>query len=53
MPKKKNPNNNYFNQEVEDAVCVYLNSDDHNERERAFRLIYPALNKNFLTLKRE
>jgi hypothetical protein len=45
MPKKKNPNNNYFNQEVEDAVCVYLNSDDHNERERAFRLIYPALNK--------
>lgn len=45
MPKKKNPNNNYFNQEVEDAVCVYLNSDDPNERERAFRLIYPALCK--------
>lgn len=45
MPKKKNPNNNYFNQEVEDAVCMYLNSDDHNEREKSFRLIYPALNK--------
>lgn len=45
MPRKKNPNNNYFNQEVEDAVCVYLNSDDPNEREKSFRLIYPALNK--------
>lgn len=45
MPKKKNPNNNYFNQDVEDAVCVYLNSDDDREREKAFRLIYPALNK--------
>lgn len=45
MPRKKNPNNNYFNQEVEDAVCVYLNSDNQRERENAFRLIYPALNK--------
>lgn len=45
MPRKKNPNNNYFNQEVEDAVCVYLNSDNQRERETAFRIIYPALNK--------
>lgn len=45
MPKKKNPNNNYFNQDVEDAVCVYLNSDNQRERETAFRIIYPALNK--------
>lgn len=45
MPRRKNPDNNYFNQQVEDAVCVYLNSDNQRERETAFRLIYPALNK--------
>jgi hypothetical protein len=45
MPKKKNPNNNYFNQEVEDAVCVYLNSENQREKETAFRIIYPAICK--------
>jgi hypothetical protein len=45
MPRPKNPNNNYFNQSVEDAVCVYLNSTDDRERETAFRIIYPALLK--------
>ena len=45
MPRKKNPDNNYFNQSVEDAVCVYLNSDNQRERETAFRIIYPALCK--------
>lgn len=45
MPRKKNPNNNYFNQDVEDAVCVYLNSDDPKVREKSFRVIYPALQK--------
>jgi hypothetical protein len=45
MPRKKNPNNNYFNQTVEDAVCVYLNSDNQREKENAFKLIYPALCK--------
>ena len=45
MPRKKNPDNNYFNQSVEDAVCVYLNSDNQREKERAFKLIYPALCK--------
>jgi hypothetical protein len=45
MPRPKNPNNNYFNQSVEDAVCVYLNSTDQRERETAFRIIYPALLK--------
>lgn len=45
MPRKKNPDNNYFNQEVEDAVCVYLNSDDPIEREKSFKLIYPAICK--------
>jgi len=45
MPRKKNPDNNYFNQAVEDAVCVYLNSDNQREKEIAFRIIYPALQK--------
>lgn len=45
MPRKKNPNNNYFNQEVEDAVCAYLHSDNQSEREKHFRIIYPALCK--------
>jgi hypothetical protein len=45
MPRKKNPDNNYFNQSVEDAVCIYLNSDNERERETAFRIIYPALCK--------
>ena len=45
MPRKKNPDNNYFNQSVEDAVCVYLNSDNEREKETAFRIIYPALCK--------
>ena len=45
MPRKRNPNNNYFNQQVEDAVCIYLNSDNQREKETAFRIIYPALQK--------
>ena len=45
MPRKKNPNNNYFNQEVEDAVCAYLHTDNQSEREKHFRIIYPALCK--------
>jgi hypothetical protein len=45
MPRPKNPNNNYFNQSVEDAVCVYLNSTNDRERETAFRIVYPALQK--------
>ena len=45
MPRKKNPDNNYFNQSVEDAVCVYLKSDNQREKETAFRIIYPALCK--------
>jgi len=45
MPRKRNPDNNYFNQQVEDAVCIYLNSDNQRERETAFRIIYPALCK--------
>lgn len=45
MPRKKNPDNNYFNSDVEDAVCIYLNSDNQRERQNAFKLIYPALCK--------
>jgi hypothetical protein len=45
MPRKKNPDNNYFNSDVENAVCVYLNSTNDRERETAFRIIYPALQK--------
>jgi hypothetical protein len=45
MPRKRNPDKNYFNQAVEDAVCIYLTSDNQRERENAFRIIYPALCK--------
>lgn len=45
MPKKPNPNNNYFNKDVENAVCIYLNSDNQRERENAFKIVYPALCK--------
>jgi hypothetical protein len=45
MPRKRNPDNNYFNSTVEDAVCIYLNSDNQREREAAFRIMYPALCK--------
>jgi hypothetical protein len=45
MPRKRNPDNNYFNSDVENAVCVYLNSDNQREKENAFRIIYPALQK--------
>lgn len=45
MPRPKNPNNNYFNQQVEDAVCAYLSTDNQIEREKHFKIIYPALCK--------
>ena len=45
MPRKKNPNNNYFNQDVENAVCAYLSTDNQFEKEKHFRIIYPALCK--------
>jgi len=45
MPRKKNPDNNYFNQAVEDAVCVYLHSTDDRERNEQFKIIYPAICK--------
>lgn len=45
MPRKKNPNNNYFNPEVEQAVCDYLASEDDRERNKLFKIIYPAFSK--------
>lgn len=45
MPRKRNPNNNYFNSDVENAVCAYLSTDNQIEREKHFRIIYPALCK--------
>ena len=45
MPRKKNPDKNYFNQAVEDAVCIYLHSTDERERNQQFKIIYPALCK--------
>jgi hypothetical protein len=45
MGRKKNPDNNYFNQAVEDAVCTYIHADDQQTKERAFRVVYPAFCK--------
>ena len=45
MPRKKNPNNNYFNSDVEDAVHAYNLSTDERERNKLFSIIYPALAK--------
>ena len=45
MPRKKKPENNYFNSEVEAAVCEYINSDNQLTREKAFAVVYPAFSK--------
>lgn len=45
MPRKKNPNNNYFNQSVEDAILAFNQSTDDRERNKLFSIIYPALCK--------
>ena len=45
MPKKKNPQNQYWNQTVEDAVCSYNSATIQAEREKHYRIIYPALCK--------
>jgi hypothetical protein len=45
MPRKKNPKNNYWNQAVEDAVCGYNSATTQSEREKHYRIIYPALCK--------
>lgn len=45
MPRKKNPNNNYFHQGVEEAIQLYNKSESELERNRLFSIIYPALAK--------
>jgi hypothetical protein len=47
MPRKKSPNSvsNYFNDEVESAILKYNISTSQDEKDRLFRIIYPALAK--------
>jgi len=45
MSRPKNPNNNYFNQSVEDAIHQYNLSTNDAEKNKLFRIIYPALFK--------
>jgi len=45
MPRKKNPNNNYFNESVEEAIHAFNLSTDEREKNKLFSIIYPALAK--------
>jgi hypothetical protein len=45
MPRKKNPNNNYFHEGIEQAILLYNKSESELERNRIFVNIYPALAK--------
>jgi hypothetical protein len=45
MPRKKNPNNNYFNESVEQAIQNYNACTNEREKNRIFSIIYPALAK--------
>lgn len=45
MGRKKNPNNNYFNQDVENAIHQFNLTTDERERNKLFSIIYPALAK--------
>ena len=45
MGRKKNPNNNYFHEGIEEAIHLYNNSQSELERNRLFLIIYPALAK--------
>lgn len=45
MPRPKNPNNNYFNSNVETAIHLYNLSTDNIEKNKIFNTIYPALAK--------
>jgi hypothetical protein len=45
MPRKPNPNNNYFNSSVEEAIHAYNICDDEREKNKLFAIIYPALAK--------
>ena len=45
MARPKNPNNQYFSNDVEEAIRNYNISDNERERNRLFSIIYPALAK--------
>ena len=47
MPRKKNANSasNYFNESVEQAIQLYNKAETQTERDRLFRVIYPAIYK--------
>jgi hypothetical protein len=45
MPRPKNPNNQYFSNDVEEAIRNYNTSDNERERNHIFSIIYPALAK--------
>ena len=45
MPRPKNPNNQYFHSGVEDAIHQYNLSTDTAEKNKLFKIIYPALFK--------
>ena len=45
MPRKKNPSNNYFHEGVEEAIQLYNKAETQQERDRLFRIIYPAIYK--------
>jgi hypothetical protein len=47
MPRKKSPNSvsNYFNESVEQAIQLYNKAETQQERDKLFRIIYPAIYK--------
>jgi hypothetical protein len=47
MGRKKNPNSvsNYFNESVEEAIQLYNKAETQDQRDRLFRIIYPAIYK--------
>jgi hypothetical protein len=47
MPRRKNPNSasNYFNESVEEAIQLYNVAETQLEKDRLFRIIYPAIYK--------
>ena len=47
MGRKKNPDSlsNYFNESVEEAIQLYNKAETQEERDKLFRIIYPAIYK--------
>ena len=45
MGRKKNPENNYFHEGIEQAILEYNIAKTQDERDRLFRIIYPAIAK--------